>query len=89
MTRLKRPDVFDRFVRDTITDSGVEVIRIPMDEVAVISSISKQYGLDFDDAYQYAVAEKHHLKIVSYDSDFDRTERGRTTPVSISELEAE
>jgi len=29
--------------------------------------------LDFDDAYQYALAEKHDLIIVSFDSDFDKT----------------
>lgn len=85
LTRLGRSDVFDRFVQDTITDSGVEMIRISLNEMSVISAITKQYGLDFDDAYQYALAEKHDLTIVSYDSDFDRTERGRTTPDIISE----
>lgn len=44
------------------------------------------YGLDFDDAYQYAVAEKHNLTLVSFDKDFDRTERGRKTPAEILEM---
>ena len=38
------------------------------------------FGLDFDDAYQYTATEKYGLTIVSFDSDFDRTERGRRTP---------
>ncbi len=39
--------------------------------------------MDFDDAYQYAAVEKHQLVIVSFDGDFDRTERGRKTPAEI------
>ena len=41
---------------------------------------AQKFNLDFDDAYQYAVAEKYDLTIVSFDTDFDRTERGRETP---------
>ena len=40
-------------------------------------------GLDFDDAYHYAAAEKHNLIIVSFDRDFDRTERGRQIPAEV------
>jgi hypothetical protein len=29
---------------------------------------------------QYAVAERNELSIVSYDKDFDRTEKGRVVP---------
>ena len=39
----------------------------------------QQFSLDFDDAYQYVAAEKYGLTIVSFDNDFDRTERGRET----------
>jgi len=39
--------------------------------------------LDFDDAYQYAAAEKYILTLVSYDRDFDGTELGRTTPAKV------
>ncbi len=42
----------------------------------------KRFSLDFDDAYQYAVAEKHGLEIISFDADFDRTEIGRKKPDS-------
>ena len=40
-------------------------------------------GLDFDDAYQYVAAETHNLTLVSFDADFDRTERGRKTPADV------
>lgn len=45
-----------------------------------MSENAERYGLDFDDAYQYSVAEKHGLVIVSFDSDFDRTGKIRKTP---------
>jgi len=39
-----------------------------------------RYNLDFDDAYQYITAEKNDLTLVSFDADFDRTERGKKSP---------
>lgn len=41
------------------------------------------FRLDLDDAYQYATAEQHRALLVSFDSDFDRTERGRVTPADV------
>jgi predicted nucleic acid-binding protein len=38
------------------------------------------FGLDFDDAYQYVAAERFGTVLVSFDSDFDRTKRGRKSP---------
>jgi len=43
----------------------------------------KKFGLDFDDAYQYTIAEKYNLQIISFDRDFDRTERKRKDPLDI------
>jgi predicted nucleic acid-binding protein len=34
-------------------------------------------GGEIDDAYQYVAAERYDLAVVSFDGDFDRTERGR------------
>jgi len=35
--------------------------------------------LDFDDAYQYVAVDEYGLVIVSFGSDFDRTDLGRKT----------
>lgn len=43
----------------------------------------KSFTLDFDDAYQYLVSEKHDLEIISFDSDFDRTPKKRKTPAQV------
>ena len=42
---------------------------------------TEQFSFDFDDAYRYVAAEQYNLTLVSFDSDFDRTERGRRTLV--------
>jgi predicted nucleic acid-binding protein len=49
-------------------------------EILDVVEIANRFHLDFDDAYQYAVIEKYDLQIVSFDTDFDRTDRGRKTP---------
>ena len=46
--------------------------------------LHERFGLDFDDAYQYVAAEKNDLTIVSFDKDFDRTERGRVPPSEVT-----
>ena len=38
------------------------------------------FHLDFDDAYQYTLAQEYGLQIVSFDQDFDLTEKGRVRP---------
>jgi len=48
-----------------------------------VISASQQFGLDFDDAYQYAIASRHDLILVSFDTDFRRTDRGYKMPSEI------
>jgi hypothetical protein len=52
-------------------------------ELDTVLDIADRFSLDFDDAYQYAAAEKYDLTVVSFDADFDRTERGRKTPEAV------
>jgi predicted nucleic acid-binding protein len=79
LTRLKKSAVFEDFISDTIEDSGVGRIRLDTDDLKKVLSDIKRFKLDFDDAYQYAAAEKYNLTIISFDNDFDRTERGKNT----------
>jgi hypothetical protein len=48
-----------------------------------LTEAARMYKLDFDDAYQYAAAAKFNFVIVSFDADFNRTERGRKSPGEI------
>jgi len=83
--RRKLFDVFVRFVEDLIITGGVRLLRLSAEDAKELAEVAQRFGLDFDDAYQYAVAERYGLNIVSFDSDFDRTERGRKTPKELLE----
>jgi len=77
-----QPETYVRFVKDVIIETGVTVIGLDPQEVPALAEVSRRFCLDFDDSYQYAVAQKYGLEIMSFDSDFDRTERGRKIPES-------
>jgi hypothetical protein len=77
-----RHETYVRFVKDIIIKTGITVIGLDPEEVLALAEISKGFHLDFDDAYQYAVAQKYGLQIMSFDADFDRTEKGRKIPES-------
>lgn len=81
----RQHEVFRQFLKDMILEAGVTVIALAAQEMEDIIQIAQRFGLDFDDAYQYAVAGRYGLTIVSFDSDFDRTERGRRAPKDLLE----
>lgn len=78
--RRGQHETFRRFLSDMILGAGVVVIALPAREMEGVIQAARQFGLDFDDAYQYTLDGRYGLTIVSFDSDFDRTERGRKTP---------
>jgi len=83
LLRSKKHEVFLKFSEDLLVRGGVKLIRNEMADMINVVKASKSFKLDFDDAYQYAVAEKYDLTIISFDADFDRTARGRETPEKI------
>jgi len=72
--------IYERFVKDIVIKTEIGVIGLDPEDVPILARVSKRFNLDFDDAYQYAVAEIHGLDIMSFDADFDRTEIGRKVP---------
>ncbi|MBA3711280.1 MAG: PIN domain-containing protein [Pyrinomonadaceae bacterium] len=84
LTRLKRETVLLKFVQDVFVDGAVTLVSIEPEETQSLMDVMSKFNLDFDDAYQYAAAEKHGLVTVSFDSDFNRTTRGKKTPAEIS-----
>lgn len=81
--RRKQHDVFQRFLLDMAVNAAVTLLSLSVDDMEAVVDAATKYDLDFDDAYQYVAAEKYHLTLVSFDSDFDRTGRGRKTPAEI------
>jgi len=82
-SRLKKMNVFTVFTEEVLLDSGVNLVRLAPAGMIAIPGLCKEHGFDFDDAYQYAIAEAYGLDIVSFDHDFDRTGRGRKEPGDI------
>jgi Predicted nucleic acid-binding protein, contains PIN domain len=78
--REQKTREFLTFVNEDIIASGIHVTSLDPGDFSRLTRASERYHLDFDDAYQYAVAESRNLKIVSFDRDFDPTEKGRAEP---------
>jgi hypothetical protein len=74
---------FLTFVNEDIIASGIHILSLAPDDFSKITDAAGRFHLDFDDAYQYAVAERNGLTIVSFDKDFDRTEKGRVIPENL------
>jgi len=85
LTRSGLDDAFVRFVSDTLEGTALSRVRLDTPDLKQIISVRKRFRLDFDDAYQYVAAKKHNLTLVSFDADFDRTDRGRKTPAEVME----
>jgi predicted nucleic acid-binding protein len=81
--RRRLHDIFRKFLSDIRANAGVTLVSISMNDMEAVVNAATMYNLDFDDGYQYVVAEKHGLSLVSFDSDFDRTRRGRKAPSEI------
>jgi len=87
LSRLNRRDEFLGFVRDLFIDGAVTLVSLEPIDMERLVAVMDHFGLDFDDAYQYVAAERYEVELVSFDGDFDSTERGRVTPGEIIEAE--
>ena len=68
--KLKRFDVFEKFYDEIHEQSNV--ISLSDQKYPLVASIAQQFGLDFDDSYQCAVAKEFDLVIVTQDNDFKK-----------------
>lgn len=83
MTRRQLYSAFEQFVQDIFVEGAVGLLSLSPPELPAVISAMQQQHLDYDDAYQYIVAVSFQLTLVSFDSDFDRTKRGRKTPTQV------
>ena len=83
LNRLGQRSVFTVFVQDVLIDGGVALTSLPPTAMYRVVAVMEQFGLDFDDAYQYVAAERENVAIISFDAHFDQTDRGRQTPAQI------
>jgi hypothetical protein len=83
LLRQRQPEMFRAFLRDLMIDVGAPVLTVSAIDLENVIEQAQRHHLDFDDAYQYAIAELHDLVILSFDGDFQHTPRGRKTPAEI------
>ena len=83
LERLGQRAVLTRFVDDVFVQGGMVLVSVRPAAMHRLVAVMERFNLDFDDAYQYVAAEQADAVIVSFDGDFDRTDRRRQTPADI------
>lgn len=68
--RQKRPELFDQFAADTL--SQFTILSLSEAGYSQLAEVNTRHDLDFDDAYQFAVARENDLAIATQDKDFQR-----------------
>jgi|SRR5665213_1321713 len=71
--RQKRPEVFRQFTADTLPQ--LTILSLSEAGYSRLAEANTRYGLDFDDAYQFSVAQENRLAIATQDKDFQRGQR--------------
>ncbi len=84
LTRLGQLEAFGEFVRDLFILGAVRLIQLDAEDLMRLVRVSERFSIDFDDAYQYVAATTYNLTLVSFDTDFDRTDLGRKTPGQVT-----
>ena len=54
-------DIFLKAVDDMLLVGGIRLMRIGPEDMQRVVLASRRFKLDYDDAYQYALAEKYNL----------------------------
>jgi uncharacterized protein len=83
LLRRQQPHIFRAFVDDLFVALDIRLVALFGLEMHAVADAAAAFRLDFDDAYQYTIAGKCALTLMSFDSDFDRTLRGRKEPSEI------
>jgi hypothetical protein len=71
---------FLTFVHEDIIESGIRVISLTTDNFSKITEAGDRFHLDFDDAYQYAVADRYGFSIVTSTRILIELKKGRMEP---------
>lgn len=80
LSRQNRIDMLPDFVNDVFVNGDIKIVRLEASDIPAVVDRMREFGLDFDDAYQYVAVEKRGFGIVSFDADFDKTLLGRILP---------
>jgi len=68
--RNNKEIVFNKFVKDII--QKINILTLSEELYSDLGEVKEEFGLDFDDAYQFKTAEEYRLSIVTQDKDFKK-----------------
>jgi uncharacterized protein len=71
LSRLKKYDIFEKIINDLFINGRIELLSLDSSELLDVVENIQKFKLDFDDAYQFTVAQKYDLTIVTFDKDFN------------------
>jgi len=78
------PRVVGRFLESIGSSINIEIVKTNLSEEREIAEVSQNISLGFDDALQYSVAKRENVEaIISFDSDFDKTDLERKEPEEV------
>jgi predicted nucleic acid-binding protein len=71
---LKKPEIYTTFLMDIFVNEDVQLCALNGMEHADILHSFNNFKIDFDDSYQYLIAKKYGIPMVSFDKDFKKTD---------------
>ncbi len=83
LSRLKKYDIFEVFLNDLFINGQIELLSLYSVDLFDFIEKIKKYKFDFDDSYQYTVARKFDLTIVTFDKDFNTKGIKKKSPEEI------
>jgi len=83
LSRLKKYDIFEEFINDLFINGQIELLSLDSSDLLDVITNIQKYKLDFDDSYQYSVAQKYDLTIITFDKDFNAKGIKKKTPDDI------
>ena len=83
LSKLNKLDFLSRFIDDLFINGQIEQLSLDTSDLMNVVANIKRFKLDFDDSYQYTVAQKYDLTIVTFDKDFNIKGIKRNSPDEI------
>lgn len=83
LSRLKKLDVFERFIDDLFINGQLEQLSLDVIDLLNVAMNIKKYKLDFDDAYQFSIAQKYDMTLITFDKNFNIKGIKKNTPDEI------
>jgi predicted nucleic acid-binding protein len=69
------------FLDDLLLEPVVRVVALSPERLPQVLKAITDFGLDYDDAYQYVAAESLGVAVVTFDADLLKTPRGGLSPL--------